>query len=269
MPISRVNGINLSFEDTGRGEPVVMVMGSGSGGRAWHLYQVPALVAAGYRVVTFNSRGIPPTDPCADGFTIDDLVADTAGLVEHLGLGPCRFVGTSLGAHITQELCLARPELVSEAVLMATRGRTDVFRRAHGQAEREFHDRGNELPPRYAATLRAMQYLSPASLNEDKEIQDWLDIFEVAPVTRAPGYRAQMDIDITSSRLDAYRRIRARCLVVGFADDLILPPHLSREVADAIPGARYTQISDAGHYGYLERPDQVNAELLEFFSQRS
>ncbi|MGJ5892703.1 alpha/beta hydrolase [Streptomyces sp. V2] len=268
MPISRINGIDLSFEDTGHGEPVVMVMGSGSAGRAWHLHQVPALVAAGYRVVTFNNRGIPPTSPCADGFTIDDLVADTAALADHLGLGPCRFVGTSLGAHITQELCLARPDLVTDAVLMATRGRTDVFRRAHARAEREFHDLGRELPPRYAATLRALQYLSPASLDEDKEIQDWLDIFEVAPVAHSGGHRAQMDIDITTSRLAAYRAIRARCLVIGFADDLVLPPHLAREVAAAIPGARWTEIADAGHYGYLERPDQVNAALLEFFAGR-
>lgn len=266
VPISKVNGINISFDVTGRGEPVVMVMGSGSSGRAWHLHQVPALVSAGYQVVTFNNRGIAPTDACADGFTVDDMVADTAGLAGHLGLGPCRFVGTSMGAHVVQELCLARPELVSQAVLIATRGRSDVMRRTRSQAEREFHDSGQKIPPLYTATQRAMEYLSPATLNEDKEIQNWLDIFEVAPVARTPGYRAQMNVGITASRLDAYRRICSECLVIGFADDLVLPPHLSREVADAIPDSRYTEIGDAGHYGYLERPDQVNAALLEFFA---
>ncbi|MFC9430759.1 alpha/beta fold hydrolase [Streptomyces sp. NPDC056987] len=268
MPSARINGISLSYEDTGQGEPVVMVMGSGAGGRSWHLHQVPALRSAGYRVITFDNRGIPPTDACADGFTIDDLVADTAGLIDHLGLGPCRLVGTSLGAHVAQELCLARPELISQVVLMATRGRTDFMRRAHARAEREFHDSGGVMTPLYGATLRALQNLSPATLREDKEIQDWLDIFEVAPASQLPGYRAQLDIDITSDRLPAYRRITTPCLVVGFADDLVLPPHFSREVADAIPGSRYTEIDDAGHYGYLERPDRVNAALLEFFAQR-
>ncbi|PVE07582.1 alpha/beta hydrolase [Streptomyces scopuliridis] len=269
MPISRVNGINLSFEDTGHGEPVVMVMGSGAGGRSWHLHQVPALTSAGYRVITFNNRGIPPTDACAGGFTIEDLIADTAGLIERLDLGPCRLVGTSLGAHVAQELCLARPELVSQLVLMATRGRTDFMRRAHARAEREFHDNGGTMTPLYGATLRALQNLSPATLSEDKEVRDWLDIFELAPVSQLPGYRAQLDIDITTNRLDAYRGIDRPCLVIGFSDDLILPPHFSREVADAIPGSRYTEIRDAGHYGYLERPDGVNAALLEFFAQYS
>ncbi|WP_424862638.1 alpha/beta fold hydrolase [Streptomyces sp. MMS24-I29] len=267
MPTARVNGISLSYEVTGQGDPVVLVMGSGAGGRAWHLHQVPALVQAGYRVITFNNRGIPPTDTCSEGFTIDDLVADTAALIEHLDAGPCRLVGTSLGAHVVQELCLARPDLVSQAVLMATRGRSDVMRRAHVRAEREFYDSGGRLTPLYGATLRAMQNLSPATLREDKEIRDWLDIFELSPVADAAGYRAQLDVDVEESRLDAYRAIRTPCQVIGFADDLVLPPHLSREVADAVPGARYTEIRDAGHYGYLERPDQVNSVLLAFFRQ--
>ncbi|MFC7468893.1 alpha/beta fold hydrolase [Actinomadura keratinilytica] len=108
-----------------------------------------------------------------------------------------------------------------------------------------------------------------ATLRSEKEIQDWLDIFEMAPLSGAPGHRAQLGIDMTADRLPAYRRIATPCLVVGFADDLILPPHLGREVADAIPGARYVEVADAGHYGYLERPDQVNNALLDFFAQRA
>lgn len=54
------------------------------------------------------------------------------------------------------------------------------------------------------------------------------------------------------------------CLSVGFADDRMIPAYLGKELADAIPGARYVEIADAGHYGYLERPEAVNAELLGF-----
>jgi pimeloyl-ACP methyl ester carboxylesterase len=53
--------------------------------------------------------------------------------------------------------------------------------------------------------------------------------------------------------------------VIGFADDLQLPPHLGREVADAIPHARYLELEGCGHYGYLERPEAVNEALLTFF----
>ena len=268
MPSARINGIRLHYEDTGAGEPVVLVMGRGAGGRVWHLHQVPALVDAGHRVITFDNRGIPPTDECPEGFTVDDLVADAAGLAEHLGLAPCRFVGVSMGAYVVQELMLARPRLVRQGVLMATRGRTDVLRAAMSRAERALHDSGSEQPAAYAAWIRALQNLSPATLDDDRQIQDWLQLFEFSPQFNGPGVRAQLDLDVPDGRLAAYRSIGVPCLVVGFADDVVLPPHLGREVADAIPGARYQEIKGCGHYGYLERPDELNRVLLEFFHDR-
>src|ERR687893_2302533 len=103
MPVATVNNIPLNYEVKGTGPLVVLVMGTGSPGRVWELHQVPALVAAGYRVCTFDNRGIAPSDECASGMTIDDLVGDTAALIEHLGDGPVRVVGTSLGSRIVQE----------------------------------------------------------------------------------------------------------------------------------------------------------------------
>lgn len=265
MPSAQINGVRLHYEDSGHGEPVVLVMGQGAAGRGWHLHQVPALVAAGHRVVTFDNRGIPPSDECPGGFTIDDLVADTAGLIEHLGLAPCRLVGVSMGAYVVQELMLARPELVRQGVLMATRGRTDARRTAMARAERALYDSGVVLPPVYAAWVRALQNLSPATLDDELQVQDWLGIFEFAPPVHGPGVRAQLDLQVPDGRLAAYRAIAVPCLVIGFTDDMILPPHLGREVADAVPGAVYQEIKDCGHYGYLERPDEVNRVLLDFF----
>ncbi|MDT0473062.1 alpha/beta hydrolase [Streptomyces sp. DSM 41014] len=265
MPSALVNGIRLHYDVQGDGDPVVLVMGQGATGRAWHLHQVPALVAAGHRVVTFDNRGVPPTDECADGFTVDDLVADTAGLVARLGLGPCRFVGVSMGAYVVQELMLARPELVVQGVLLATRGRTDPLRAAVSAAERALYDSGVALPPGYAAWVRALENLSPATLDDEQRVQDWLELFTFAPSPAGPGIRAQLELLPPEGRLAAYRAITSPCLVIGFADDVTLPPRLSREVAEAIPGAVYREIADCGHYGYLERPDEVNRMLLEFF----
>ena len=263
MPIVEINGIKLNYDDIGEGEPVVLVMGTAATGRVWQLHQVPALVEAGYRAITFDNRGISPAEP---GFTIDDLVRDTAGLIEYLELGRCRLVGTSMGAQVCTELMLARPELVGQAVLMATRGRPDAMRAAMSAAEQELRDSGVQIPAKYEAIIRAVQNLSPATLNNDAGIRDWLDVFELASSTMwTPGLRAQLRLDIKKSRLDAYRAIRVPTLVVGFADDVRLPAYLAREVADAIPSASYLELPDCGHYGYLERPAAVNAEILNFF----
>ncbi|MEC4016322.1 alpha/beta fold hydrolase [Streptomyces sp. H27-D2] len=264
MPVALINGINLSFDDHGAGEPVVMVTGTGAPGRMWRTHQVPALKAAGYRVITLDNRGIPPSDLCPQGFTLDDMAADVAGLIEHLGLGPCRVVGFSLGAIIVQEMLVARPELVRQAVLMAACGRADTLITAMSAAETALCDSGAEVPARYAAYVQALQNLSPATLDDQEQLRDWLDVFEMSMVDLS-RVRGQLGLQVIPNRLPEYRNIACRCLVIGFQDDLVVRPYLAREVAEAIPGGTYTEISGCGHYGYLEKPAEVNSAIIDFF----
>ncbi|SDG45132.1 Pimeloyl-ACP methyl ester carboxylesterase [Lentzea fradiae] len=267
MALVPLNGIELNVQTEGSGDLVVLVMGTGSPGRVWRSYQVPALVKAGYRVAYFDNRGIRPSSECAEGFTIDDMVADTAAVISHLGGGPAHVIGTSLGARVTQELALAHPSLVRSAVLMATYGRVEPVQRAWSRAVAELHDQGTEVPAAFYAVASVVRNLSPATLADPTAANDWLQLFEFGGSALSAGERAQLDLADFESRLEAYRAITTRTLVIGFADDVLLPPRLSREVADAIPGARYTEVADCGHIGYLERPDEVNALLLEFLRE--
>jgi pimeloyl-ACP methyl ester carboxylesterase len=267
VPLIDIGGTRLSYADTGTGPAVLLLAGTAARGRTWHLHQVPALVAAGYRVVTFDTRGIAPSD-VPELVTMDDLVADAAGLIRELGLGPCRVAGSSMGARTAAELCLRHPELVDRVVLMAAFGRSHAFLEAMTAAEKAIQAHGRELPAEYLAVVRAAQNLSPRTLADDRKARDWLDVFQL-PLTGGPDARtSRLDVDIRADRRDAYGRISLPCLVLGFADDLIAPAALCREVAAAIPGARYAEIPDAGHYGYLEQPHLVNAELLTFLKTK-
>jgi pimeloyl-ACP methyl ester carboxylesterase len=286
--VARLNGVPLRYEVAGSGDLVVLVMGTASSGRVWKLHQVPALVAAGYRVATFDSRGVTADagaagataravtpDAAADvvitdavtTVTIEDMVGDAAALIEHLGGGPARVVGTSLGARVAQELALARPDLVRQVVAMAAHARLDPLQRTLTRGEELLFDKAVELPAEYRAAVTAVLNLSPATLRDESSVTDWLDVFEVAGAPTTAGGRAELAV---SSRLTdrraAYRAVSVPTLVVAFADDVMIPPYLSREVADAIPGARYAEVPAAGHFGYLERPDEVNRLLLEFFA---
>ncbi len=257
--------INLAYDDRGSGDPVLFIAGRGGAGRTWHLHQVPAFLKAGYRVITFDNRGIGATEN-AGGFTTETMVGDTVALIEQLVGGPVRIVGVSMGSFIAQELMLVRPELVSQAVLMATRGRHDRAREFFHRAERTMIDAGVTVPPEYDAKIRALESFSPRTLNDDRAVGDWLEMFTMWPIKATPGLRAQLEVAPVDNRLPAYQVIRTPALVIGFADDVLLPPHLGAEVADALPNGRYLEIRDAGHLGFIERPDAVNAEMLEFFA---
>jgi len=256
---------NLAYDDAGSGDPVLFIAGTGGVGRTWNIHQVPAFMAAGYRCVTFDNRGVGATEN-EDGFTTEQMVADTAEIIDNVIGGPTRIVAVSMGAFIAQELMLSRPELVTQAVLMGTRARIDKTRQLFRTAERELLESAIELPPAYAAKVRVLENFSPKTVNDEKVIGDWIDMFTAFPVKRTPGWYGQLNVYPRGNRLSAYRAIGSDVLVMGFADDLITPPALGREVADAIPRARYVQIANAGHLGFMERPTPVNSAMLQFFA---
>ena len=257
--------MNLAYDDRGSGDPVLFIAGRGGAGRTWHIHQVPAFMKAGYRTITFDNRGVGATES-ADGFGTEQMVADTTALIEKLDIAPARIVAVSMGAFIAQELMLARPELVRSAVLMATRGRHDRTRDFFHTAERELAESGVQLPASYDAKVRLLESFSPKTLNDDTAVRDWIEMFTMWPVKPTPGLRCHLGVGPAGNRLPAYRSITAPALVIGFADDVVLPAHLGREVADALPNGRYLEIPDTGHLGFIEQPQAVNAAALKFFA---
>jgi pimeloyl-ACP methyl ester carboxylesterase len=269
MTQATINGIPLAYKDHGGPGPcVVLVMGTGSPGRVWDLHQVPALRAAGFRVVTFNNRGIPPSAECPGGFTMDDMVGDLVGLIEHLACGPVHLIGTSLGARIVTETALARPDLVKRAVALAAHARFDPVRQAMTRGEIALADDPRPLPDDYRAAVSALHYLSPATLRDPRRAQDWLDMLTFGDGRITAGHRAQLQVsEGLQDRRQAYGAITVPLLAVGFADDAAIPPYLAQEVAEVIPHAQYAEIPDAGHYGYLEQPGPVNRLIVDYLNQ--
>ncbi|WP_098024858.1 alpha/beta fold hydrolase [Streptomyces sp. st115] len=270
MPSAFLNGIDLVYDDTGGdGAPVLLVNGTGATRTAWRAHQTPALVAAGYRVIAPDNRGIPPNALPPGGITLEAMAADLAALIEHLTLPPCRVVGFSLGASIVGELLLTRPELVGQAVLMAGRARVDPFGSAVSRAAADLYDSGAAVPASHQAVFKALCYLSPHTLRDPSAVRDWLDVFTYADGATGPGVRAQYEAMGDTDRLPRYATLDVPLLCIGFADDVMIPAAATREIADTVPGARYTEIERCGHYGHLERPAEVNAVMLDFFARRS
>jgi pimeloyl-ACP methyl ester carboxylesterase len=268
MQVRRINGRDLGYEVYGTGEPVLLVPGSGARGTIFRAHQVPALVAAGFQAVTVDLRGTRPEDRSDDTFTIDDLVLDLAGVIKTLDAGPCRVVGFSLGAFVVQELLVARSDLVRQAVLMASRARSGALSAALASVELAMLDSGIRLPPRYEAIIRMYLGFSRRTRHDDQMVRSWLDLFEISLENSTPN-RGQLEVEQMPDRRADYRRICTDTLVLAFAEDLLTPPQICRELAETIPTATYHEIPGCGHYGYVEEPDLVNSAIIEFFQARS
>jgi pimeloyl-ACP methyl ester carboxylesterase len=265
-----VNGIRLFYRIDGPdgADPVLLVCGTGQPAYSWQLGVVPRLTAAGYRVVTFDNRGVPPSESPPPPYSVAEMVADAGALLDHLDLAPCRVAGLSLGAFVTQELALARPDRVRAAAMMGTVGRSSALLRAWATANRDFARRGGVLPPLLDAVQTGMAVVSPAHQQDDAWMGPWLELFAAAPPWEGPGREGQYAADLAyDDRLGALAGVAVPSLVIAFEHDLMTPPALGREVAEAIPGARYVEVPGCGHLGPYEDMDAVMAPLLAFFAE--
>ncbi len=124
MPYVRVGQENsgpveLYYEDHGSGRPVVLIHGYPLSGRAWDR-QVPALLADGHRVITYDRRGFGKSSQPASGYDYDTFAADLSTLLEHLDLREAVLVGHSMGTgEVTRYLAAYGSARVAGGVLVS------------------------------------------------------------------------------------------------------------------------------------------------------
>ena len=111
--------VELYYEDVGSGTPVVLIHGWPLSGRSWE-NQVPALVDAGYRVITYDRRGFGKSSQPFTGYDYDTLARDLNTLVEHLDLSDMTLVGFSMGGgEVARYIGTYGTDRVAKAVLAA------------------------------------------------------------------------------------------------------------------------------------------------------
>jgi pimeloyl-ACP methyl ester carboxylesterase len=113
------NPVELHYQDYGTGTPVVLIHGWPLSGRSWE-NQVPALLEAGYRVITYDRRGFGDSSQPWSGYDYDTFAADLNELLEHLDLREVTLVGFSMGGgEVVRYISAYGTQRVAKAVLAA------------------------------------------------------------------------------------------------------------------------------------------------------
>jgi pimeloyl-ACP methyl ester carboxylesterase len=242
----------LDVHDEGSGPPVVLLP---SLGRAASDFDALAtdLVAAGYRAVRPEPRGIGGSTPTAHQPTIADFAADVAAVVRATGDGPATVVGHAFGNRVARQTAAAHPELVDGVALLACGG----------------------LVPGDDAAMTALAAVFDRSRSAGQHLDD------VRTAFFAPGHDATVWVDGWYPEVAA---VQARATGVTAVDDwwaagaapvLVVQPAADRvaPVANAhalvdVLGARATfvTIADAGHALLPEQPHAVAAAVLDWLA---
>ncbi|MCF2531974.1 alpha/beta fold hydrolase [Yinghuangia soli] len=274
MDMVAVGGVRIAYERVGAGRPVVLAGGTGMPPVAWEFSGVrDALVEAGFEVVAYAARGVAPSDAPEPPYSIDDLTADLAGLLDHLGIRDAAVVGYSLGSFTAEALAHARPDLVGSLVLMAGAGPLSGVVQAVVETEAELIAALGHLPAAYSKLLTLISTLPPRVLLEDQDqVRVWLELLggqesvwasaagEAGQAAAAAGWLHDPD------RMAALAGIAVPALVLAFEHDLYLPPQGGRIAADLLPAGRFRQIDGAAHGGLLTHPKETAEALVEFLT---
>jgi pimeloyl-ACP methyl ester carboxylesterase len=270
MPELILDEVTLAYQLAGPegGEPVVLVAGCGQPAEGW-FGLVPPLTGAGYRVLTFDNRGMPPSSSPPAPYSVDDLVADTVGLLDHLGLDSVRVAGHSMGGWVAETLAARHPERVRCAAFMGSCNVGTAWERAITTVERDLARLDLPLPRGFFAT-ETLRYLPNHELQDDAVVEGWLALLEDQPVWPNPGRLGQYEACLAWStdveRTAAWPGLTVPCLVLAFEHDIDSPPARARQAAETIPGAQFVEIPGASHLGIFTHAGQVASALVAFFA---
>ena len=251
MPDARINGVRIWYKETGQGEPVIQIHGSGFG--HFNFATATPILSRNFRCIDFDMRGYGEFERPFQQYSMEVWADDIAGLMDHLGLRTAHIHGTSMGGMVAQQFAGKYPERTQRLVINCSAAKLDyagvlTFRGWIDIAERL------GVGSRTLAELIAIQALSRRFLDSSEGrgavdmIQEILqnsnrtDVFKLA-------CQAMIDMDLRPM----LPKITAPTLVIGGDEDIMTPWQQAESgagqeyLAQHIKGAKKYVIKGSGH----------------------
>ncbi|MBY0525107.1 MAG: alpha/beta fold hydrolase [Gemmataceae bacterium] len=263
MPTALRPDLNLALHylDTGSGEPVVFLNGL-AGDHLYWMSQVRAF-SPRFRCLALDNRDAGQSGYVAAPYTIAELAADVAWLLESLHVPAAHVVGLSLGGMIAQELALRHPDRVRSLILIATQARSDAWFMSTLDAFALIRRQVADTPAFFAALL---PWLVSHRFFEVPERPDWLRALlrQNPHPQRIDGFFRQLEAIRGHDTIERLGNVHCPVQVVVGEDDMIAPPRYARQLAEHLPQAKLTILSNVGHAPPIEDGRNFNRLLREF-----
>jgi 3-oxoadipate enol-lactonase len=248
--------VNITWEEQGGGEPLLLIQGLGYG--RWSWAPVVAGLAERYRVIWFDNRGIGDSDKPAGPYTAAQMAGDALQVLDEAGAGLAHVLGASLGGMVAQELAVAEPARVNKLVLCCTT--------PGGSATVPMPEVTVQLFAE-AATLEpdvALRRFVENALGSDPPVGLVEELYQLrrANPPDPAGWQAQAAAGLTFA--GAGGEITAPTLILAGTDDNVVDHRNADVLAERIAGARVERFDGAGHLFFWEQPDAFVKIVTEF-----
>lgn len=251
-----VNGIELSYRDEGRGEPLVLLHAFPLSSAMWE-DQIDAL-STRLRVIAPDLRGFGGSARGQGMASLDQAADDVAALLDQLGLAQVALAGLSMGGYLAFALLRRHPARVARLVLADTRAGADS---AEGRQARE---QSAQLAEQQGAGALAEQMLPKLlGAGASAELRD--EVRKIIAANDRTGIAAaQRAMAARPDSAGLLAAITVPTLIIAGEADVLTPPSEAQALHAAIAGSRLLTLPGAGHLANLEAPDAFSAAIEEF-----
>lgn len=268
MPLAKVNGIQLYYEVTGKGRPLVFVHGFGCGIRSWDP-QVAAF-SRKHRIVTYDVRGHGLSDAPAEtaAYSQPTSIEDLRQLLDLLRIRRTALAGLSMGGNIALNFALKHPGRVSALIVADTGAGSDD----HADWVATTHAFAAALESGGTEAFADMAMASPLFApfcNKGPAAQRFIRSCLMTHRARGVAHTAR---EVLAKRPRIYELAAQletlavpTLLIVGDGDDPCLKIH--DFMARTIPRARSIVLRGTGHLSNLESPAAFNAAVSRFLAK--
>ncbi len=230
MPYLKVNDINLHYQRTGAGEPLVFFNGLSSDISEWQGLSLS--LSKQYDFIAVDNRGAGRSDKPDVLYTIDMMANDAAGVLDSLGVKNANILGLSMGGRIAVALALSRPDLVKSLVLVSTRMKRT---KRHGWTHRM-----------------------------------WLNLFSRSKARGSKQYpqpyyafKRQWEASGSYDATDRLHELHIPTLILHGKDDPLVPLKLAEEMQESIEGSKI-MIFGGGHLFFVGQFREFIKTITDF-----
>ena len=263
MPFVENQGARIYWDEQGHGPPVLLIMGLGYTSDMWH--RTRPVLAAHYRTVAFDNRGVGRSDVPLGPYPIALMASDAASVLDAAGIESAHVFGLSMGGMIAQELTLQYPARVRSLILGCTAAGGPTAVRAEPEAAQMLMTR-DKMSPEQAAEAPVPFIYDPATprkrIDEDISVRrPWFP--------RPEAYVAQLQGILAWEAYSRLSEISIPTLVIHGESDRLVPPGNAKLIAERIPGAKLVMIPHASHLFLTDQTEIAHHAILQFLNEQA
>jgi len=269
MPFARSNGVNLYYEEAGKGTPIVFVHEFSGDFRSWEAQL--RHFSRRYRCIAFNARGYPPSEVPASvsKYSYQAAADDIASVMRHAGVGRAHIIGCSMGAYATLQFGLRFPRRVLSLTPVGAGAGSDPDKRAQFVKASKATAR-SFLRDGLAPAMKKYRSAPNRIQLENKDPRGFREFFTRFAEHSALGHaNTLLGVQMRRPTLYRFERQLARMtvpthVIVGDEDESSLGPGLF--IKRVCPAARLTIVPATGHVVNVEEPDFFNRITEDFLT---